>query len=276
MQNYFEIRNLKCSYKTEKSKPKKVVLEIEKLDIPKGKIVFIVGKSGCGKSTILETLGLMNNTVDNPNEAKFTFFTPEEKEENFIEIWNKKSSELSDIRKKYFSFIFQQTNLMKNFTIWENAVIPQLIKGGNKKYKDVLEQVELKEILDEGKRNVSQLAGGQQQRLAFVRAIMPSFNIVFGDEPTGNLDPNNAVNLIKIIADEIAKDNTKTAIIVSHSPELSTKYADIIIKIRKDKLENDESCGIIDSNSVYEKRDEKWFQNQTELTEEELQIKIKE
>jgi len=265
--NYFEINNLKCSYECKAANPR-VVLQADELHIPKGEVVFIVGQSGCGKSTILETLGLMNNTI--LSAEKFTIFPEEGKDIDVTEVWSRKNNVLSDIRKKYFSFIFQQTNLMHNFSIWENAVIPQLIKGGDKKYEDTLKQVGLQQILDENKQNVGELSGGQQQRLAFVRAFMPNFNIIFGDEPTGNLDPVNADNLMKIVTNEIHSGKDKTAIIVSHSPELSVKYADRIIKIHKEELQHGDTFGIIDRSSIYEKRNKEWFHNETLVPDNDL------
>jgi putative ABC transport system ATP-binding protein len=247
MSNYFEIENLKCSYDQ-----KRVVLEIEKLEIPKGKVVFIVGQSGYGKSTILETLGLMNNTIfEDRHPSKFLFNPTDTESINCIDLWKQSNDKLSEIRKNHFSFIFQQTNLMKNFTIFQNSIIPKLIKGGEKHYEDVLKQVGLEQILVEKKEIVGELSGGQQQRLAFVRAILPNFKIIFGDEPTGNLDPENADNLMKIVADEIHNSHgEKSAIIVSHTPELYNKYADIMITIHKKERENGEVYGVINSESV--------------------------
>ncbi|MDR0507078.1 MAG: ABC transporter ATP-binding protein [Dysgonamonadaceae bacterium] len=274
MNNYFEINNLQCSYERSADNPK-IVLQVDELIVPKGEVVFIVGQSGCGKSTILETLGLMNNTV--LSAGKFMIYPEKDNEIDVTKVWRQKNSVLSEIRKKYFSFIFQQTNLMSNFSIWENAVIPQLVKGGTKKYEETLKQVGLEQILNENRQKVGELSGGQQQRLAFVRAFMPNFNIIFGDEPTGNLDPENADNLMKIVADEIHAipptsqetrgqgSEVKTAIIVSHSPELAVKYADRIIKIHKE-----ETLGKIDSDSVFEKRDGKWFHGKRIISNENL------
>lgn len=247
--NYFEIENLKCSYNQ-----KDIVLEIEHLDIPRGCVAFIVGESGCGKSTILETLGLMNNTLYQPDTITKFLFKPDESHDiDCRYIWKSSNKVLSNIRKQYFSFIFQQTNLMRNFTIKQNACLPQLIKehqSDKKNYEELLETVGLEQIIQERKTKVGELSGGQQQRLAFVRAFMPEFQILFGDEPTGNLDPHNADKLMRLTADEIHKSQTKTAIIVSHTPELYNKYADIIIEIHKKMRDNGKSYGFIDRKSV--------------------------
>jgi ABC-type lipoprotein export system ATPase subunit len=290
--NYFEIKNLKCSY----NDGSKIVLEIDELNIPRGKVVFIVGQSGCGKSTILETLGLMNNTLVCDNTTKFVF-TPSpvgaESEVDCTKIWEKKNSFLSAIRRDYFSFIFQDTNLMRNFSIYENAIIPKKIKGGNRGYADTIRQVGLEQILTESKQNVGELSGGQKQRLAFVRAFLPNFSILFGDEPTGNLDPENADKLMKIVAEEIHNSQgiagqtseggqapndgraVKTAIIVSHSPELSVKYADMIVKIHKHERDNGETFGVINSESIYVKNSDKWYSRNKEIVDTELQTIIK-
>lgn len=284
MSSYFEIKKLECSYEHKKVNPK-VVLEIDELTIPKGEVVFIVGHSGCGKSTILETLGLMNNTILKAESFKINLGNGVDGQK----IWNEGNMKLSEIRKKYFSFIFQETNLMRNFTIQENAEIPQQIKGGDKKYVDILKKVfpekesanenetkEWKEI--KSKTDVRNLSGGQRQRIAFVRAFLPNFNILFGDEPTGNLDPENADNLMKIVMEEIHNSDEKSAIIVSHSPELSVKYADRIIKIQikerevmKDEKKVKEIFGKIDHSSIYEKRNNQWFYGDKQISDNDLQ-----
>lgn len=268
MNTYFNIRDLKCAYK-QNDNLAQVVLQVEELTIPQGEVVFIVGQSGCGKSTILETLGLMNNTVLSAEQIDFR---PEPgKVIDFSKIWSNNNDVLAEIRKNYYSFIFQHTNLMRNFSIFENAQIPQMIKGGRRKYDDLLKETGLEQILKENKQDVGELSGGQQQRLAFVRAFLPDFKIIFGDEPTGNLDPVNADNLLKLIADEIKNSNgVKTAIIVSHTLELAIKYAHRIIKIHK-IIENDSTHGLIDKQSVYEKRDSVWYQSDCELKVDQLQ-----
>jgi ABC-type lipoprotein export system ATPase subunit len=275
MQNYFEIENLHCAYPNENGECK-VVLEIEKLEIPRGKVVFIVGTSGCGKSTILETLGLMNNTIhhslQNTSGAKFNFLHNEQPISLLDIDWEKDTELLSHIRRDSFSFIFQQTNLMENFSIRENAELSKMIKGGSggKNYETIMQQVFQEEFNQIAEKPPKNLSGGQRQRLAFVRAFLPQYTILFGDEPTGNLDPEKARLLTDMICDAIHEDSNKTAIIVSHSTELAQK-ADIIIKINYD---NHKKCGIICENAVFRKENNVWKHGNTDLSVEQLITKL--
>jgi ABC-type lipoprotein export system ATPase subunit len=210
------------------------VLKIRHLEIMGGQLVVMVGKSGAGKSTILETLGLMNNTI---LEGEISFMPQPDKHYKLKELW-KEERLLSDVRNLHMSFIFQHTNLMHNFTAYENACIPQLIQG--EKMDDALLRVEkaMGQVgLQEVKRNahVAELSGGQRQRLAFVRAITPEFSVLFGDEPTGNLDENNSIELMKVIQKALSEKN-RTSIIVSHNIELSLAFADQIIMMVKDNV----------------------------------------
>ena len=112
----FEIKNLRCSY----DRPfipgrSKIVLEIRNLMIPRGKKVFIVGESGIGKSTILEVIGMMNNTIVPDPATQFLFHEEDGSVQDLVALWNTGSDDaLSDFRLKHFNFIFQSTNLMRN------------------------------------------------------------------------------------------------------------------------------------------------------------------
>jgi lipoprotein-releasing system ATP-binding protein len=232
MKNLFEISNLKCSYNKND-----IVLKINKLNIPKGKLTVILGKSGAGKSTILETLGLMNNTI--LSESILNFFPKEDRNTvfQFNKIWNSKDKNpLFYIRQNYFSFIFQDTNLMPNFTAYENICISQMIQG--KSYNDSVDNAKkMMDIIGLGEigksKKAHELSGGQKQRLAFVRAITPEFTVLFGDEPTGNLDEHNSRELLTILKENL-KDNNRSAIIVSHNVSLSVEFADYIVIINKE------------------------------------------
>ena len=268
MEKLFDIAHLRCSYdKRYREGVSRVVLEIEHLAIPRGKKIFIVGESGIGKSTILETLGMMNNTIVPDGQTRFVFFDGDGKEENLKEMWNKGDKILSDFRLKNYSFIFQSTNLMKNFTAFENIAFTRMLQGFSRfssfqRTKKVLEDLGLEHV-DE-KRMAQELSGGQQQRLAFARAILPDFTVLFGDEPTGNLDAENAIRVMEILNNKLNEHEGASAIVVSHDMHLAVSFADVIIKIRKcfrpKQHEDDEdiSYGVIDESCVYSQLDGLW------------------
>jgi len=230
----FHIKNLYCSYNKVESD---AVLYVKDLQIPKDKIVFLLGASGCGKSTLLETLGLMNDTIANGR----IIFSPENENQeiDISQLWQKSNlDQLNQIRKKHYSFIFQNTNLMENFTAYENVCLSGMIKD-NVQQKDVIPNAKLlmeKIKLPENEVGIDTLAvnlsGGQRQRLAFARAFNNNATVLFGDEPTGNLDEANANELFQIIRNSLHKG--LSAIIVSHDINLAVKYADEIIVLTKD------------------------------------------
>ena len=268
MDKLFEIEHLRCSYdKHHREGQSRVVLEIEHLVIPRGKKIFIVGESGIGKSTILETLGMMNNTIVPDEKTRFLFFDGDRHETNLKGMWKKRDKILSDFRLKHYSFIFQSTNLMKNFTAFENIAFTRMLQGFSRfssfqRTKKVLEDLGLEHVDD--KRMAQELSGGQQQRLAFARAILPDFTVLFGDEPTGNLDAENAVRVMEILNQKLNEHSGASAIIVSHDMHLAVSFADVVIKIRKclrpKQHEDDEdiSYGVIDGACVYTKADGCW------------------
>ena len=257
----FYIENLRCSYE----KPyiegtSRVVLEINHLQIDRGKKVFIVGESGIGKSTILETLGMMNNTIVPDSSTRFLFQEADGRQIDLSSLWHKSDRALSQFRLHNYSFIFQSTNLMRNFTAYENVAYTRMLQGYSQEEcfdqtRQVLEDLGLERIDDQ--RMTQELSGGQQQRLAFARAILPDFTVLFGDEPTGNLDPENAERVMRIIRDKLNYQQDASAVIVSHDMHLATSFADIIIKIRKGvrpkhhDYDDDVIYGIIDETSVF-------------------------
>lgn len=257
----FEIENLRCSYDKEyREGISKVILEIHKLVIPKGKKVFIVGESGIGKSTVLETLGMMNKTIVADQTAKFWFYEDENHYIDLAHLWSCPDNELSAFRLKHFSFIFQSTNLMRNFTAFENIALTRMLQGYSMessfaKTREVLADLGLDHI-DET-RMTHELSGGQQQRLAFARAILPDFTVLFGDEPTGNLDSDNAVKAMELLTAKLSSLSGSSAIIVSHDMHLAVSFADVIVKIRKESRPSasvkDEVSyyGVIDDKSVF-------------------------
>lgn len=261
MKRLFEIQNLRCSYdKNYREGISKVVLEIRDLILPRGKKIFIVGESGIGKSTILEVLGLMNNTIVKDANSRFTFFNEDGSAVDLLKLWEQNSDdELSKFRLNHFNFIFQSTNLMRNFTAIENIALTRMLQGYSReeafaKAKSTLAELGLRNIDEE--RMANELSGGQQQRLAFARAIVPDFTVLFGDEPTGNLDSDNATKAMELLSNKLNSMNGSSAIIVSHDMHLSATFADVIIKIRKEERRNTVSdemvyYGVIDDKCIF-------------------------
>lgn len=257
----FEIEKLRCSYdKNFREGVSKVVLEIDRLVIPRGKKVFIVGESGIGKSTILETLGMMNDTVVPDETTKFLFYEDADSGVDLVKLWRCGDKHLSEFRLKHFNFIFQSTNLMRNFTAYENISLTRMLQGYSRessfaRAKQVLKDLGLEHIAEE--RMTQELSGGQQQRLAFARAIIPDFTVLFGDEPTGNLDSDNATKAMEILSNKLTELQGASAIIVSHDMHLAATFADVIIKInkmeRRSAEQNDEVqyYGLINDSSIF-------------------------
>jgi putative ABC transport system ATP-binding protein len=229
--NLFEIKNLECAY-LEKGKP---VLIIDDLVIPKGKITVILGKSGSGKSTLIETLGLMNKTI---RRGDITFNNHQQQITINRDLWLKPKS-LSEIRKKYYSFIFQDDYLIPYYSSFENLLMGPLIQESGlsvKSMRSVINRMNSVKLPPGPlhRRMPNEMAGGQKQRLSFVRAMMKDFTVLFGDEPTGNLDVANSEALMDVVRHGLSENNSteqgyKSAIIVSHNIELSVKKADMVI-----------------------------------------------
>ena len=260
----YHIKDLACQYSAS-SEP---VLQIEELNLYKGEIVFFVGASGVGKSTLLETLGLMNNTIDFQKSGEF-WFVNKNKREDLRGIWSRSEKDLSKFRQENLSFIFQSTNLFPNLSAFENVLLTQIVEG--KSYDEAAQnaksmiyrlfpnQRDRDEIVEDGKA-IMELSGGQRQRLAFVRAAISKYSILLADEPTGNLDWWNAKNLIEILVDKVKSEDGVT-VIVTHDIDLATEYGDRIVLIRKefrDPQDESSSYGVLNSKGIFTRDQNKW------------------
>ncbi|MDA3929638.1 MAG: ABC transporter ATP-binding protein, partial [Prolixibacteraceae bacterium] len=253
----FQIEKLSCAYN--EGQP---VLEAEELIIPKGKITVLLGPSGSGKSTLLETLGLMTQTVNNETSV-IKFFPNDNDEYDIADLWGEnQEAERYNIRMLYYSFIFQSTNLMPNFSALENVGLTELIqnKPESEAYFNAIESLvkNLSVTSLSYEKKPFEFSGGERQRLAFARAINPDFTVLFGDEPTGNLDHFNSVKLMHFIRDFIAnKRENVSAIIVSHNIPLSLDFADRIIVLSK----RENGIATIDPHFIYEREELKWYES---------------
>ncbi len=262
MERLFKISDLYCSYDKNN-----IVLHIKNLEIHKGKLYFIVGPSGIGKSTFIETLGVMSNTIHPRSKQLDISLNNDHKSISFLNLWDKFDNDISELRRKYFSFVFQNTNLMPHFTAGENMCFTLLMEGysfpnAKKEVVKVMKDLNLEsEIFD---RKIQNLSGGQRQRLSFVRAFVTDFEVLFGDEPTGNLDANTSDILMNTFKEYLVKRN-KTGIVVSHSIELATKYGDIVFFIKQETNGDGIKYGYMDESQSIKKRNNNWasYKNMT-------------
>ena len=215
-----EVTSLKKSYPVTNDIRLEVLKGIN-LNILKEEIVAIVGKSGAGKSTLLHILG----TLDKPESGKVLF----ESEDVFL----KKEKQIAEFRSRKIGFIFQFHHLLPEFTAIENVMIPSMISGTMDKARaeEVLTEVGLKNRLQ---HKPLELSGGEAQRVAIARALINSPKLVLADEPTGNLDSENADAVIDLIFD-LRKKYKQTFVIVTHNEEFANK-CDRIIKLHDGKV----------------------------------------
>jgi len=253
----FQISDLACEYVTDKP-----ILRISNLIIPRGKLIFVIGVSGIGKSTFIETLGFMNRTISNSSSMSLQYHATDNSSVRELKnFWELSDDELSAFRRENFSFIFQNTNLMPNFTAGENMMFSLLLQGktfsqSKERVLEVMKLLSLDEVIFDKK--ITALSGGQRQRLAFVRAITSEFNVLFGDEPTGNLDEKTAADLMVVLKHVLETEN-KSGIIVSHDLDLALKFADEVIPITQKKIGEDAFIGEIDEKNILKKSGEKWL-----------------
>jgi lipoprotein-releasing system ATP-binding protein len=200
------------------------VLKGVDIAIQKGEIVSIVGSSGAGKSTLLHILG----TLDKPDSGEVFLNNT-----NVISLSGKK---LAQFRNKNIGFVFQFHHLLPEFSALENVCIPGWIAGTKKsvvkeRAKQLLNLLGLKDRI-EHKPNT--LSGGEQQRVAVARALINNPDVVFADEPTGNLDSANAKELHNLFFD-LRKDFEQTFLIVTHNEELA-QLSDRIVNMKDGKI----------------------------------------
>ncbi|ACT93950.1 ABC transporter ATP-binding protein [Dyadobacter fermentans] len=181
------------------------------LEVKKGEVVAIVGPSGAGKSTFLHILG----TLDRPEQGEVFI--------DGINVFTQKDKDLARFRNEKIGFIFQFHNLLAEFTALENVCMPGYING-NVNEKDIQARAkELLELLGLGGRMdhlPSELSGGEQQRVAVARALLNKPAIVLADEPSGNLDSHNALDLHQLFF-KLRDETGQTFIIVTHNEELA-------------------------------------------------------
>ena len=215
-----DVMDLKKSYQVTKTNKLEVLKGIS-LKINKEAIVSVIGKSGAGKSTLLHILG----TLDKPDSGKVLF--------EGKNVFDQKEKQISEFRSRQIGFIFQFHHLLPEFTAIENVMIASMISGQPDKTKaeELLTEVGLKDRIN---HKPSELSGGEAQRVAIARALINSPKLILADEPTGNLDTENAASIIDLIF-SLREKYKQTFVIVTHNEEFA-KNCDTIVSLKDGKV----------------------------------------
>lgn len=219
-----ELKNVYKEYKSSKGNVTKALNNIN-ITFPSKGIIFVLGKSGSGKSTLLNVIGCMDK-VTSGNVLI-----------NNVDISTLRESKLNNYRNSCFGFIFQDHNLIENFTVYDNLKLPNSLKKNkcsNELYDNYLSLVSLDGL---GSRHVNELSGGQKTRVSIARALIKNPNIILADEPTGSLDAGNSIQIFEILKN-ISKD--RLVLVVTHDSQLAYKYADRVISIEDGNIVKDE------------------------------------
>ena len=220
--NAVEFKNVSRIYRNGEHEQK--ALDHVNLALEEGKFIVILGPSGAGKSTLLNLLG----GLDSPTEGTIIV--------NGKDISTLTANELADYRAATVGFVFQSYNLIPTLTVIENVALVKEIAPDPLSSHDMLEAVGL---LDHKHNFPSELSGGEQQRVSIARALAKNPKILLCDEPTGALDSETGVMVLKLLL-SMARDMGKTIIIVTHNQNIA-KMADVVVRVKNGRIRSCES-----------------------------------
>ncbi|MCL4162053.1 UNVERIFIED_CONTAM: hypothetical protein GTU68_052284 [Idotea baltica] len=197
------IKNLKKSFRTEEVET--LALNNVNFKVEDGEFAAIMGPSGCGKSTLLNIIGML----DNPTDGSYQFAGHE--------VGGLKERQRTELRKGNLGFVFQSFNLIDELTVFENVELPLIYLKESKasRREKVMKVLERMKIAHREKHFPHQLSGGQQQRVAIARAVVTNPKLILADEPTGNLDSKNGLEVMNLLT-ELNQEGT-TIVMVTHS-----------------------------------------------------------
>lgn len=215
-----KVEELKRSYIVDTSDAKQMEFPVLKgisFSVNEHEFVGIMGRSGCGKTTLLKTLGF----IDEPNSGNVWF-----KETSADEIFGER---LARIRREELGFVFQDYYLMESITVMENIMLPLIlneedIKRSKEQVIELAEEFQIQHLLN---KKPFELSGGEKQRVAICRALVADPTIIFADEPTGNLDSQSTRIVIEAF-EKINEELKKTIVLVTHDAEVASHCSRII------------------------------------------------
>ena len=231
-----EIKNLTKIYKSKKAEPV-VALNNISLTFNNTGMVFLLGKSGSGKSTLLNVLGGLDKFDSGEiiinGKSSSTF----------------KESDFDSYRNTYLGFIFQEYNILSEFTVYKNIEFALELQGKKADKESVNHLLEQVDLVGYGKRKPNELSGGQKQRIAIARALVKNPQIIMADEPTGALDSNTGKQVLDTLKN-LSKE--KLVIVVSHDREFAEQYADRIIELKDGNVISDSTKRLRDPKTINE------------------------
>jgi len=218
-----QLKNVSKTYSNNGQKPVYAVKNAN-LVIEKGEFVAIIGPSGSGKSSLMNILGML----DRPSSGEYYF------ENN--EVTTLSEDDMALIRNKKIGFVFQQFHLLPKTTAVENVELPLLYSDNNKIRSTAMEALSRVGLTDRATHRANELSGGQQQRVAIARALVNEPDVIFADEPTGNLDVRSGQEIIKIF--QALNDTGKTIVLITHDQTIAS-YAKRTISIYDGEVSED-------------------------------------
>lgn len=202
-------------------KPYNKVLDGISFDVENGSMIAVMGRSGVGKTTLLMLLGCLERI----DSGSYWY--------NDIEVSDLKKKDFDKFRKEYISFIFQNFELIPEYSVYENVEIPLLARNVVKRKEKINSALKRVGIWDYRKKKPHKISGGEQQRCAIASAIVADTDIILADEPTGALDGETAGEIMGLL--KSLKQQGKTIIVVTHDEKVAS-YCDYVIQIKKGKI----------------------------------------
>ncbi len=195
------------------------------LTISEGEFVAVMGPSGSGKSTFMNVVGCL----DRPTRGQFLLHGQD--------VANMNDNELADIRNKYIGFVFQQFNLLPRTSALKNVELPLIYAGTRNRHEVAAKALERVGLGQRMHHKPNELSGGQQQRVAIARAIVTDPVVIFGDEPTGNLDSRTSEEIMALFQE--LNEQGKTIVLVTHEEEIA-HHCKRIVRFRDGRVVNDD------------------------------------